>query len=34
MEFCVANGSIAKAFAGQFKSSAGARGTGFTVRRG
>ena len=34
MEFCVANGSIAKAFGGQFKSSAGARGTGFTVRRG
>jgi hypothetical protein len=34
MEFCVANGSIAKAFAGQFKSTAGARGTGFTVRRG
>lgn len=34
MEFCVANGSIAKAFAGQFKSTAGARGTGFTVRQG
>lgn len=34
MEFCIGNGSIAKAFAGQFRSSAGSRGTGFTVRRG
>ena len=33
MEFCIANGSIAKAFAGQFRHTAGARGTGFTVRR-
>lgn len=34
MEFCIGNGSIAKAFAGQFRSSTGSRGTGFTVRRG
>jgi hypothetical protein len=33
MRFCVANGSIAKAFAGQFRHTAGQRGTGFTVRR-
>lgn len=34
MEFCVANGSIAKAFKGSFRSTAGSRGSGFTVRRG
>ena len=34
MEHCIANGSIARAFSGQFRHSAGARGTGFTVRRG
>jgi len=33
MEFCISNGSIAKAFAGQFKSSSGSR-SGFTVSRG
>ena len=34
MQHCVQNGQIARAFAGQFKYTAGARGTGFTVRRG
>lgn len=34
MDHCVANGSIARAFAGSFRSTAGSRGTGFTVRRG
>lgn len=33
MEFCISNGSIARAFQGQFKSSAGSR-SGFTVSRG
>jgi hypothetical protein len=33
MDFCVANGSLAKAFAGKFKSTSGSGG-GFTVRRG
>lgn len=33
MEFCISNGSIAKAFQGQFKSSRGNR-SGFTVSRG
>lgn len=34
MDFCVANGSIAKAFKGSFRSTAGTKGTGFTIRRG
>jgi hypothetical protein len=34
MDFCVANGSIAKAFAGKFRSTSGSGGRGFTVRRG
>jgi hypothetical protein len=34
MDFCVANGSIARAFRGSFRSTAGSRGSGFTVRRG
>ena len=34
MDFCVANGSIARAFKGSFRHTAGTRGSGFTVRRG
>jgi len=34
MDFCVANGSIARAFRGQFRATAGTRGSGFTIRRG
>jgi hypothetical protein len=32
--FCVANGSIARAFKGSFRTTAGAQGSGFTARRG
>jgi len=34
MDFCVANGSIARAFKGQFRASAGTASSGFTIRRG
>jgi hypothetical protein len=34
MQFCIANGSISRAFKGKFKSTTGAKGSGFTVRRG
>lgn len=34
MDFCVANGSIARAFRESFRVTAGSRGSGFTVRRG
>lgn len=34
MLFCIANGSIARAFKGQFRTSRGTASTGFSVRRG
>lgn len=34
MQFCVANGSIARAFRGQFTATGGSGGPGFTIRRG